>query len=1266
MRNIILIFVLILLPLSLLAQTTQVELKWGDVLTEVLGDDTLHVLQFDGAVLAEDEGMLPRYHAVFPLTGPADEASFTVEISDKVWQQNKVVSFSGKELLTTSEGLEYHVVSSRKKYALEVWVTPIRKNGNAIETLSSFAISVTRKAAIRSKSASLATDFAEQSLLSTGTWKKISIARTGIYKLTYSDLKGMGLDPDNIRLFGYGGPMLDIKFIDRKYDDLQENALYYNDGGDGKMNEGDFVLFYGLGPVGWSYSSAKNEFIHVTHKYADKAIYFLSSDHGKGKRIENAPETVGDAVMEVRNFTDYDVWEPEVNNLLSSGMEWFGVDIKGNESVSRSFSFDDVVTDEDAQLSFSVVSRTENSSANLSFYMNDNLLGSTSVSISSKGNTGDYAKKANVTYFAKPSSGNLNLKWNYLSTDETATGNVNYFRVNVRRQLKFKSAFLAFRDEKSLGNGIANFVIQSTSSDVLVLDVTEPTAAALMPASFSNNQTTFKTDVNVLKEFVAFNPKGSFEKPSIVGDVKNQNLHGLPQVDMVIIAHPDFLESAEDLSELHAAEGIRSHIVTPEQIYNEFSSGQADITAFRWFLKMFYDRAVGEDDMIRYLLLFGDGTFDNMGRNEKSKSFNFIPTYQSVESLNMSTTYVSDDYYGMLDATEGEMGNYDRVDIGVGRLPVSSVKQAKDLVSKIKYYTENRKRNSWKNTVCFVGDDEDNNIHMRDANRMADKVMNEHPEMVVNKILLDAFQQTAEASGQRYPEAEAQVEQSMQQGVLLWNYSGHGGETGLTEEQIMTKKKVKDYENLSNLPVWVTATCEFSRFDLYTETTAGEHVLLSPIGGGVGLFTTTRIVYSSSNFTINNNFFDYVFETDEKGRQNRLGDVCRLTKAATGTGVNKRKFLLLGDPALKMHYPTLDVQTSAINGIEVGEGISDTISALETLSIKGFIQTESGDTAHDFNGFVYSQVFDKMKSISTINNDNASEDTWSPLTFNLWQDLVFTGKSEVVNGKFEFSFKLPKEINYEFGKGRIVYYASSDQAEANGYYENVVIGGFSDNAVADESGPSLTMYMNQPDFVDGGVVNPDPLLVVEIMDENGISTAGSGIGHDIVVMLDEDPGTLTVLNTYYEAINGNTEGNVKYKFSDLSEGEHTLFFRVWDIYNNSTVKEISFVVEANEIPDVTSLTCYPNPARDVVEFVFEHDRPESVLEITVEIFSVNGQKMAVLDAYSYSSSNKIDPIEWDLTGGNGLKVNPGIYLYRTVIKVNDKQSVGATKKLIVL
>lgn len=1263
---------LVILLLFIIAHTIKsqenVELKWIDSPEQYTAEDSVYYLNFENAQNAENFSLLPQYTTVIPLKGSGySDMNFDVNLMNQKWEAIPAfvpTNFQGNEVLTNDPVVEHFVGVSRKEYSLDVSVIPLRKRNGIVERLTSFTIQINEKPVARLKSTNNSSVFKNTSVLASGKWVKVSIEKTGFYKLTYSDISGMGLDPKTVKVYGNGGEMLDIYIANYAYDDLEETSVFIEKGSDGIFNSGDYILFYAHGPNKWAWNNTKSEFIHTQNSFSDKAYYFITSDAGATKEVMLKPDTIGSVNDTVTWFTDYAVYEPMIKNLLSSGDDWYGDKMIPGQKFSKQFSFPTILENKQAKVSVAYCARSEVSSSIVSVGVDDANAGQFSIVKASKSLIGTYAYEREFIHTFYPKNKAIDFSILFDNTDRGATGWLNYIRVNVKRPLEISGDELFFRNPDKYQFGYKRrFEITNAAQNISVFDITDRHNIERVNAQLNGSVLSFNDDASGIREYVALNTNGSFPKPKIEGEIENQNLHALENIDMVILSPKEFLGEgmAQDLYELHGNQGLNVLLVTPEEIYNEFSSGQRDITAIRWFLKMLYDRGTDEDNLLKYLLIFGDGTYDN--RAQSDNEHNKIMTYQSDESLHQANTFVSDDYYGILDDHEGSLGSNDKVDIGIGRYPVYNIQEAKAMVTKTKYYLQNLNRSMWKNTVCFVADDGDNNTHMYDANRMADKVMQNHPDMIVDKILLDAYQQVIESSGPSYPDANKTLDKNINKGVVLLNYSGHGGVSGLTDEKIITKNIINNFTNLNNLPVWVTATCEFSRFDEF-ETTAGEYVLLSEQGGGVSLFTTTRVVFSSSNYTINNNFFDFALKYDNEGKPLTLGEICRLTKSKTGTGANKRKFVLLGNPALRMALPTLSVRTKSINGNADFETNNDTISALETVSIEGEVALENGDVASFFNGEVFIKVYDKISSITTLMND-PNDYRSGPMNFKLWDKVIFNGKVEVKNGAFQFQFMVPKEIDYKLGNGRIVYYATYEDFEAKGYTENIKVGGFYDDFRADDLGPDIDMYLNSTGFTNGSTVSSNPLFVANITDQSGINTAGVGIGHDILLVLDDDPMQSYVLNDYYSPVDGFSQGIVKYKFENLSEGEHSLKFRIWDIYNNSSTQTITFYVDNSDSPDVGNVHCYPNPANSYVNFVFEHNRPEAVLDVSIHIYASDGKSINRLDEKLYSVGNRIEPINWDLTDATGRKVNKGLYFYRIVIKTDGRTSSGKAQKLIV-
>jgi hypothetical protein len=669
---------------------------------------------------------------------------------------------------------------------------------------------------------------------------------------------------------------------------------------------------------------------------------------------------------------------------------------------------------------------------------------------------------------------------------------------------------------------------------------------------------------------------------------------------------------------------------------------------------MLYARAIETNntaDLPKYLLLFGRGSYDNR-RIIPNSGDNLILTYQAENSLVLTSSYVTDDYFGFMDDSEGTQVPADLMDVAVGRFPVSTVQQATDVVNKTINYIDNKGKGIWKNQICFLADDGDAALHMRQADSIAVAVAKKVPAFQINKIYLDAFVQEVNASGQSYPLARSRFHNLLRSGMFLLDYTGHAGYAGWTNENILTTADVKSLSN-KNQPVWMAATCDFLQFDV-KPVSAGEYVILNPLGGGIGLFSAARPVYASQNFYINKYFVENLFK--KNGDYPRVGDAVRLAKNSIGTETNKLSYIYLGDPAVRLNYPDqYNVVTSKINdNVALGK---DTLKALSTASVSGFVADQNGNKVSDFNGSVEIVVYDKVEKITTLNNEGDGS-----MTYYDRPNTLFAGKVKVINGEFIFTFLLPKDIKYNYGSGRINYYAydNTNNYEAQGYFENFLIGGSSTNLPNDSIGPQIDMYLNSPEFVSGGQVNETPLFIANISDENGINTVGSGIGHDLLLTVDNDPNKTYILNDYYTAVeNSYQQGTVSYKLSTLQEGKHTLTFRAFDLLNNSTTKTIEFEVVKGLSPVIFSVYNYPNPVREQTKFVIQHDRPETLLTTTVEIFDLSGRKIWM---FTQSST---DEVTWDLKTSNGEKVQKGIYLYRVSIRTENSSMTSKTNKIIV-
>ncbi|MEZ5083557.1 MAG: type IX secretion system sortase PorU [Bacteroidales bacterium] len=730
-------------------------------------------------------------------------------------------------------------------------------------------------------------------------------------------------------------------------------------------------------------------------------------------------------------------------------------------------------------------------------------------------------------------------------------------------------------------------------------------------------------------------------------------------MDYVIVTHPLFREQAEQLKLLHeTVDGFKTLLTEPEQIYNEFSSGKQDPTAIRDMMKMFYEKY--PDNNPRYLLLFGDGSFDLKDRIEHNT--NFIPTFQTEESLTISSSYVVDDYFGILDDDEGEDA-HGYLDIGIGRIPSQTIEEAQTVVDKIVRYVAGggQQFGEWRNTICVIADDEDGNLHLEQADSLADglgfvpKVFNKV------KVYLDAFQQEKSPSGERYPDVHKKIKDQVNTGALLVNYIGHGGTGGWAHERVLQQPDILNWSNIEKLPVFITATCEFTRFDEPEIYSGGELVLLNPNGGGIALFTTTRLAYAQSNFRLNERIYARAF-TPVNGKMPYLGDLIRESKPPSQ--LTTRNFVLLGDPAIRMAYPEYKIITKSINGktLEVGEYITDTLKSLQEITVIGEINNLDGQLMNDFNGIILPTVYDKSTIYKTIGNDAASY----PVEFTNQDKILWKGTVSVSNGQFTFSFILPRDMALNFGSGKISYYAFSESHDASGEFSSFIIGGIDENATVDNTGPQIDLFLNNLYFKSGDQTHENPLMLVFLNDENGINLSTNGIGHNITAVLNDDHSNAIQLNKYYVAdTNSYKGGSIEYPFYNLPDGTYTLTVKAWDSYNNSSEETITFVINRNALLQLSQVKNFPNPFTDHTTFSFKHTKPGEQLSILLEIVDLTGNYITAYETKITSESTELPFLVWNATNEGGSRVESGVYIYVLTITDEQGQVSKQRQKLIV-
>lgn len=772
----------------------------------------------------------------------------------------------------------------------------------------------------------------------------------------------------------------------------------------------------------------------------------------------------------------------------------------------------------------------------------------------------------------------------------------------------------------------------------------------------------------------------SFPAPEYVYNITNQDLHGDGAYDMVIIvpASGKLNVQARRLKEFHEKhDGMRVRLVPADEIYNEFSSGTPDANAYRRYMKMLYDRAETEEDMPRYLLLFGDCVWDNRMNTVALRGKNpddYLLCFASENSFSYVDCYVDDGFFCLLDDGEGaNIVTADKHDIAVGRFPVTNEHEAKIMVDKTIAYIENKNAGAWQNVVMFMGDDGNNNVHMAGADNAAKVVEALNPGMHVKRVMWDSYTRVSSATGYAYPDVVELIKQQQEAGALIMNYCGHGGPNQISHEKVLGINDFASFNN-TNMPLWVTASCDIMPFD-GTLRNIGEEALLNAKGGAMAFFGTTRTVYTDRNERINKAFMRALF-TKVGGRYVSIGDAQRIAKnsliAATNDNekdhtVNKLQYSLLGDPALVLNIPTLTAVVESINGVAVDDDDADILlSAGGLVNVKGHIE-RGGEICTDFNGTLSATVRDSETQVVCRLNDTTGDGASTPFVYTDRTKALFSGRDSVNAGYFDFSFSVPMDINYSGRNGLMNMFAVNNgkTLSANGYCENFAVGG-TENAETDSIGPSIYCYLNSPSFSNGGNVNTTPYFVAQIKDKDGINTTGNGVGHDLLLTIDGDMSKTYVLNDNFTYDFGSyTSGSTFYSIPELSPGRHKLRFRAWDIMNNPSVAELTFNVVSGLQPGLFSVGCTDNPARTSTTFIINHDRYGSNIDVEIEVFDISGRPLWKHKENGVSPAGAYT-VEWDLVKDDGGRLGTGVYLYRVQISSNGSSKSSKARKLIVI
>ncbi len=1106
------------------------------------------------------------------------------------------------------------------------------------------------------------------SVLSNGNWYKFSVDTTGVFKIDVSLLQKMGintanLNPKNIKIYGNGGAMLPQKNSDFRYADLQENAIYIEGEDDGVFNSEDFILFYAKGPHDWVLNPNLETASHRQNIFSDKAYYFLTVAETNGKRITELPTNTNPATKTISIFDDFVFYEKETRNLFAIGTQWLGEDFSVENVQNFILDFKKIDTNYPIKVK---VSGAAISALSSTIEVKVNTQNAFSISFPGVAN-------GSLTLgYPNFNSSDINVNSDAINVSVTYNNNGNpgakayldYIEIVGKKQLIADGKQFSFRSfEAFKTKGIVAYQIQNAANISQLWDVTDPINPKKILNSSTGNDFTFRTNGGVLNEFIAINQSDYFT-PKVTENplVKNQNLHGLKDINYIVITNDELFGQAQRLADYHQDNsGLSTKVIQLSEIYNEFGSGAPDITAVRDFLKRIYHSNSTAASKLKYVCFFGDGSYDYKDRITDNN--NIVPVFESSQSFNLATSYVTDDYFVMLDPNEGLMLTSDTIDVASGRIPVSTVQQASEVVDKILSYYNTASFGDWRNTITLVADDIDANGEetlQAGVERIADSIKKHKPIFNINKIYADAYKQENSSGGERYPQVNIALTNAIEKGTLVLDYFGHGGEDGFASERILEVPQIQGFKNPKTLPLFITVTCEFSRFDNPLRTTAGELIFWNKNGGAASLITTTREVFISTGQSFNERLLKILLQFN--GEDESIA--ASLMAAKNGFSSFQKFFIYyLGDPAMKLAIPKPNVQITKMNGINITQSL-DTLKALSKVSFEGVVTDNINQVLTNFNGTLSTTVFDKPIHKTTLDNNNFG----IKMDFDSRESKLFRGKSSVTNGTFKFDFIVPKDIKVAYGKGKLSFYASDEKEDKSGANFDVVVGGINPNATSDTVGPELSIFMNDESFIEGGNTNTSPNLIVSLSDVSGINTSITSIDHDIVAILDGDQANPIILNDYYETeLNDFTKGKVVYQLRDLAVGNHTLKIKAWDTYNNSSEATLNFKVVSDCGLVLENVLNYPNPFVNYTEFWFNHNKPNEPLEVQVQIFTISGKIIKTINSRIQTTGNLSRSINWNGLDDFGNRLGKGVYIYKLKVKSTiSNQYSEKYEKLVIL
>ena len=1276
MKKLLLIALFILSIRSIAQNSGDVIMEWNTKTALQYGSKTINIPQFRGQAYIYDASAKAVFYSdkITPTTTFDD---YTVQLSNIVYEPISSNELRDLTLDNLPNNPNAFVRTNRSRNTTETFLTvsPIIKDESGIRRITSFSYQIAgnvtnAKNAIVGKTNNTLTN----SVLATGDWYRFYIEKSGVYKISKKFLDDLGIntatiDPRKISLYGGGGRMLPLANSVYYPNDLPENAIKIIGEEDGRLDNEDYIIFYGEGVENWNAESR-------TNLYDSKSYYYIHISSGNAKRIQNNIQPTGNSTIQIDRFDDHQFHEQDLVNISRLGRQWFGESFDFKSEQEFSFNFPNIDTSFPLKINATFAAAA---------------FVPTTFTVSTDGQN-----NASTTVAAIVPNSEINFNVAFLPNNTTAIGAENtkikitfnngdvpgskgyldYINVIAKRKLQgYGKQFLMQYDLASNSTGIVQYNITNTKEITEIWDITNPESISTI-LNDKKDAFSFKAELGNVKKYIVIDPsdyftpikenKSKIPNQNIKGTVFKNNQGQFTDIDYVIVTPNALSMQAEKLANFHRSYSqLNVKVITTESIYQEFSSGKQDIAAIRNCIKYIYDNASSPDKKLKYVNLFGDASYDY--KNRIPNNSNIVPIYHALNSNSIGEScFASDDFYGLMDTNEGNIISFfGGIDIAVGRMLVNDALQADEMVNKVLQYHDTKALGNWRNNVVIITDDSDipSDASLQDRqNSLADRIVTKKPFFNVNKIILDSYTQEASAGGFRYPKARTDIFNAFEKGALIFNYLGHGGEDGLAAERIWEKSDSQNLNNQYKYPLFITITCEFSRFDNPFRPTAGEYTYWNPKGGAIAMITTIREISQFNGENFNDRLTASLLSYDSN-EYTSIAESLRIAKNSNPNSSTNVVFYI-GDPAIKLAIPKSKIRLTKVNDIPVSQTIED-FKSLSRIKLSGEVIDENDNLLTNYNGAIATAIFDKNIARTTFNNDNNSP----AITFNTLGETIFRGNASVTNGIFEFNFVVPRDIRIPVNNGRISFYATKSGTTENqtGYDTAIKIGGINQNAAQDNISPKVKLYMNDETFVSGGITNSSPFLLVLFEDENGINTA-SGIGHDITAILDGEVNNTFKLNDYYQTNSDDfTKGSLRFPLRNIAPGLHTITVKAWDVYNNPTTVEIQFLVVSDEGITLTNVLNYPNPFVNYTEFWFTHNRPFEPLEVQIQVLTVTGKVVWTKNQTITTDGFLSREIVWDGKDDFGSKIGKGVYIYKLTVKSTlTNKKAEKFEKLVIL